>query len=191
MFACRTCKSLELGTDLYTNDRFIALTGTGAVGRADTDFSAILPQFVERYFPVKSGSAPNDWTTTPVPEWNGPTDDDELIRKALAAQSGAGIFGGRSTFATLWAGDAEDLAHSYPDDHGGRAYDASADGTGAAFSILTGRTASGCGRYVQVRISRDKYNWGYLIRTIQRLGPMQRLQPCWWPADRHSLIKPR
>jgi len=96
----------KLHMEFYTEQRGIAFGLSGqAQGCADTvcDVSAL----VQNYFPPR---AAND-TGERRGEWRGPEDDDELIRRALAARkSAAQAFGGAYTFAQLWSGEgiAED-----------------------------------------------------------------------------------
>ena len=105
--------------ELYTSGRFVALTGYHAAGDAGLDCTAALAATIAQYFPppVHVAGAPQEWTTGPVPEWSGPTDDDELVRRALAAasRSVAGAFGGKGTFADLWAGNVPDDGRSEAD----------------------------------------------------------------------------
>ena len=78
----------RLGLEFYTSGRFVALTGLQAVGNAATDFSDRLLSFVVQWFPPGAEYEPHPvWSTEPVPEWRGPTDDDDLIRRALLSAS--------------------------------------------------------------------------------------------------------
>lgn len=72
--------------ECYRTGRFIALTGNGATGQL-LDYGAGLAQFIADKFPasVGAGNMPLTWTVAPIPEWNGPTDDDELLRQFLLA----------------------------------------------------------------------------------------------------------
>jgi len=72
--------------ECYRTGRFIALTGRGAVGNV-YDFGATLNQFITDKFPITpgAGAMPLTWTTAPIPEWNGPADDEELLRQFLSA----------------------------------------------------------------------------------------------------------
>ena len=77
---------------------------------------------------VSSMPVDQDWTEEPRADWRGPTDDDELIRRALAAKPSAErAFGGKATFADLWNANGEALGRSYPasDRRDGLPYDAS------------------------------------------------------------------
>ena len=112
------CKNIPLGLELYTSERFVALTGTGVVGSA-AHAPDCLPWLVSEYFPPSEAVAGAEWTDGPRPEWSGPTDDDELIARILASKGSAGsVFSGRATVAQLWASDPEALALAYPDERG-------------------------------------------------------------------------
>lgn len=98
----------------FTRARFVALTGTGAVGDVRADMSAVLPWLVEHYFPPRVTVAPAEWDAGPREDWRGPTDDDDLIRRALRSSSAASAFGNRASFADLWTGDEAALARAFP-----------------------------------------------------------------------------
>ena len=120
----RRCKS-PAGFDLYTEGRFVALTGERIVNSADTEHSHALAELVPLYLPPQAPGAIDGWTTEPVAEWSGPTDDDELIARILASKTSAGAaFGGKATVQQLWEADPEALARSFPSDQG-HGYDAS------------------------------------------------------------------
>lgn len=113
------------GFDLYTEARFVALTGTHATGRADTDHSAALAQLVTDFLQADEHQTSASWTTEPRSDWRGPADDAELIQRAMRSRSTAAAFGGRASFAQLYNADEDALAASYPPDQGGHGYDAS------------------------------------------------------------------
>ena len=111
-------RNTPLHLELYTSGRFVALTGTGAMGDAATDCTAALAHIASTLFAPTAGVAPRGaWTAEPVPEWSGPEDDGELIRRELAAASrnAAAAFGGAQTFADLWNGNVSDTARSEAD----------------------------------------------------------------------------
>ena len=123
-----SCKNVALGLELYTEGRFVALTGTNATGSAASDHTSALPALVADYFaPGREGSAAAaEWTTEPVPEWSGPSDDGQLIEKMLATNpSSRAAFGSGVTLRQLWEADEQALATAYPDNEGQRDYDAS------------------------------------------------------------------
>ena len=166
------CKNEALGLEFYHTGRFVALTGTSAAGNAATDCSAILPALVANYFPPDAvQSLEQGWTEGPAAEWRGPTDDDELIRRALRSQSTAAAFGGRASFADLWTANLEALTRCYPDPV--RAYDASSADAALAqhLAFWTGKDCERIKRLMEKSaLVRDKWDReDYLPRTI--LGP--------------------
>lgn len=162
------CKNEALGIEFYHAGRFAALTGIGAVGNVAFDASATLPALVANYFPPDLGQIRQEWSTAPVPEWRGPSDDEELIRRALRSHSTASAFGGRASFADLWTGKIEALARAYPDP--ARAYDSSS-ADAALCQHLAFWTGKDCERILRLiaksALVRDKWNReDYLQRTI-------------------------
>ena len=131
------------GLEVYTSNRFIAL-GTPYHGDAGIDVSAPLLHTLQTYLPGIA-SAEMDWSDQPVPEWNGPTDDDELIAKMLASkQSAASAFDGKAGFKDLWEGNEAVLAETYQSDTGDAFDRSSADA--ALFSHLAFWTGKDCAR---------------------------------------------
>jgi len=98
----------------FTRARFVALTGTNAVGDVRADMSAVLPWLVEHYFPPRTTVTPAQWDAGPREDWRGPTDDDDLVRRAMRSSSAAAAFGNRASFADLWTGDEAALARAFP-----------------------------------------------------------------------------
>lgn len=173
------CKNVALNLELYTERRFVALTWCNVIGDAATNCSARLPALVDQYFPARNGTrAGGDvWTTEPVDGYNGPTDDEELIRKALRSQSAGGVFGGRATFAQLWAADADALSAAYPGGDGDRAYDGSSADAALAqhLAFWTGKNCERIqGLMLRSGLVRDKWEReDYLPRTIINAVNMQ------------------
>lgn len=165
------CRNNAYGLELYTSGRFVALTGLQAMGSADTDHTAALSAVVAAYFPFSPGGGADgnfSLTDAPVPEWNGPTDDLELIRRACAAKSSATMLGGRASFLDLWQGNATVLAATYPS--ADSAYGASeADAALAShLAFWTGKHGERIERLMrQSALARDKWEReDYLPRTI-------------------------
>lgn len=168
-------KNAALGLEFYTELRFVALTGLNAVGDAGTDHTAALAQLVAEYFPPGAeGDAGGDFTlsTEPVPEWRGPSEDAELLRRALASRSAAGAFGNKATFADLWTANERVLSTAYPDGNG-RSFDAS-----QADAALASHLAFWTGRHgerirdimMHSALRRDKWERDdYLPRTISQI----------------------
>ena len=98
------CRDVHgLGLEFYTRDRGIAFGLTQqAQGCADTQFD--MRPLVDAYFPPR---AERKSTGECMPEWRGPSDDDALIQRMLAARvSAAATFGGKASLAQLWRGEA-------------------------------------------------------------------------------------
>lgn len=92
--------------EFYTGDRGIALNLSASQGSMGVDCTALLAAMLPEAFP------PRDADAFPVagrrPEWRGPEDDDELIRRALSARGSARqAFGHAASFADLWEGKVE------------------------------------------------------------------------------------
>lgn len=172
-------KNIAKGIELYHGGRFVALTGTNAVGAADAPQSANIAGVIDRYFPPRESQAVDfeGWTDAPVEGYQGFDDDETLINKALASKSASSVFGNRATFAQLWAADEDALALAYPDERG-RTYDASSADAGLA-QHLAFWTGNNCERIREImqrsKLVRDKWDReDYLVRTIERAVGMQK-----------------
>lgn len=113
--------------DLYTEYRFIALTGTSASGDAGKDCTPQLDALVERYLKqdgtVHAGDG--NWTTTHCEGAYPIDDDDRLIAKALDATSAAAKFGAKASFRDIWECNVPVLVENYPHDQDSTIYDRS------------------------------------------------------------------
>lgn len=110
------CKNIPLGLEFYTTGRFVALTGTHAVGDVRAEMGTVVQWLEAQYFPPGADVVNSDgWTDGPREDWRGPADDDDLIRRALNSRSAAGVFGSKATFADLWERNVSVLASVYPD----------------------------------------------------------------------------
>lgn len=114
------CKNKAFHLEFYHRDRFVALTGHHARGTATARNDAAVQWLVQSYFTKGStGVELDDVTNAPVPEWIGPTDDDELIRRAMQSRSARAMFSDKvATFADLWTCNVPVLAQAYPSDSG-------------------------------------------------------------------------
>lgn len=170
-----------LGAQLYTSRRFVALTGSGIIGTAATDCTGALERLIADCYPVAQGldSGGAEWTDEPAPEWNGYTDDDQLLSRALATSSGGAVFGGKASFRDLWEANEEVLGRVYPDDHQGRAFDASAADAALA-QHLAFWTGNDCERIrrLMMRSALYREKWegreDYLPRTVTRAVGLQK-----------------
>lgn len=99
----RPKKGIDLPYEFYTDGRGIAFGLSGqAVGSADTYHDGAVAELIEQIF-----TAPTLGEIS-RPEWRGPSDDDELIRRMLAARESAqAAFGQKASLSVLWRGDAE------------------------------------------------------------------------------------
>jgi hypothetical protein len=137
------------------------------MGDVDFNTTHLMVWLVDTYFaPPTSVSAA--WTDGPDPEWNGNTDDDELIKRALRSGSASSVFGKRATFAALWNADEDVLREAFPDEL--RAYDASSADAALA-QHLAFWTGKDCERIVRLmnrsQLVREKWNReDYMSRTV-------------------------
>lgn len=171
-------KNTALGLELYTQERFVALTGTGAVGDAGALLDGPLAAAAAKWFAPETVGRSDTWTTEPCAQWNGPDDDDELLAIAMRSKKGgstaAAAFGGEPThegptFAQLWAADADALAKEWPGTSG--PYDASSADQSLAnsLSFWTGRNCERMERLMR-RSALARAKWDerpdYLETTI-------------------------
>jgi hypothetical protein len=168
-----SCKNSNLNIEFYTENRFVALTGLHARGNAGEDYSAILPGFVNKYFslPLSTNiSRDKSWTTQACEGSSDTSTDEQLIRRALNAKSGATIFGNKASFEDLWEANAEKLIITYPSSTHVNGYDESAADAALAqhLAFWTGKNCERIRRLmVQSKLNREKWNReDYLPRTI-------------------------
>lgn len=110
------CRNKEYDLEFYHTGRFVALTGTHATGDASTDHTQALRSIIQQYFYKDPATTSAEWTNQPREDWDGPTDDQELIAKAMSSSSTAAKFGNKATFADLWNKNVTALADFYPDE---------------------------------------------------------------------------
>lgn len=169
------CRDDSLRIEYYTEGRFVALTGLMTSGDASTDHTAALAKLVHVVPALadhrhgSGGAWADGLSSTPEAEWRGPTDDADLLRRALASRSAASAFGApRASFADLWDCNTEVLSKAYPDPD--RLYDASAADAALVshLSFWTGKHGERIERLMrQSKLVRDKWERDdYLPRTI-------------------------
>lgn len=164
------CKNVDLGLEFYTSGRFVALTGSGSIGDVSYSADHLLIGLVSTYFSNenRTSTGGDTWTEGPCEGWNGPTDDEELIRRAIRSKSINAAFGNKASFQDLWEGNVEALARTYPDEL--RGYDSSSADAALA-QHLAFWTGCDCARMERLMLSsglvRDKFDRAdYLPRTI-------------------------
>lgn len=168
-------KNQALGLELYTEWRFVALTGYHASGDASAQLSPNISAVVAKYFPIGAALDRSTWTSEPCAEWSGPQDDAELIERMLSVQTANSIFSGASNLQSLWSCDEDALAKLYPDPS--RTFDAS-QADAALAQHLAFWTGNNCDRIFslmwQSSLVRDKWaREDYLERTILRAVSLQ------------------
>lgn len=139
-------KNATFGLELYRRKRFVALTFREIIGEVSTDLTIQDEACQTIYFPPRPEIDPAEWTSGPDPEWMGPSDDEELLRRMLAQsdRSAAAFLKTKAAFRSLWEADGDTLGHFYPD-LGGREFDhSSADA--ALCSHLAFWTGKDCER---------------------------------------------
>lgn len=156
------------GLELYTGARFMAL-GTGGQGDPESDHTAALHQLIADVFPPRAAASLHHGDG-PRPDWRGPTDDGDLLRRAMRSSSAGAAFGTSASFADLWAGGDVADRH-YHGDH------SSADAALAQhLAFWTGCDGLRIERLMrQSGLARDKYDRpDYLPRTVAAACGMQR-----------------
>lgn len=154
----------------------MGLPGT-AVGDARTDCTSQLKTVIAQYFaPQVAQTQSQGWTDGPDRGWNGPVEDDELIRKMLNSKTSANAaFGNKAGFADLWTGNIDALARAFPDPV--RVYDCSSADAALA-QHLAFWTGNDCERMRRLMrrsaLVREKWEReDYLPRTISRACGLQ------------------
>lgn len=165
------CVNVQHKIELYTEKRFIALTGINACGNAATDMSTYLPKLITTYFaPSVIAEDKATWTSEACGGWCGPNDDNELIQRALKSRSGlTTLNSNHATFHDLWHATSEILAMAYPPNDKDVFNRSLADAALAAHLVFW--TGANCERIERLmRMSalvRDKWERpGYLRNTI-------------------------
>lgn len=166
--------------DLYTDDRFVALTGTGICGTMlQYDYTPSLAVLVERHLKRETGEV-TGWTTEAVEGWHGPDNDDQLIERALRSQSANSAFGSKASFSDLWSCNVEALAKHFPPERSdSTAYNASQVDSALA-QHLAFWTGKNCERILNLmmRSALVREKWSerddYLKRTILGVVSIQK-----------------
>lgn len=124
------CKNLEHDAELYTSKRFITVNKSfakgGLVESSTTFVDDQYKTMIEKYFQrsVSYDEDSEEWRNTPVKEWHGPKDDDELIEKMLKSSSAASAFDdAKASIKDLWTRNVDVLSKAFP--HGKLEFDSS------------------------------------------------------------------
>jgi len=165
------CKNTKLNIEFYTSNRFIALTGDRACGSISRDWTEELKQLVSNYFSpdLSVDNQLPEWTDIPCEDWEGYTDDVELINHALKSNSARAAFNKGATFRDIWEANEDVLSRYYSSDNINN-YDASSVDMALAMHLAFW-TGNDCERIFvlmwQSGLVRDKWDRkDYLSRTI-------------------------
>lgn len=163
------CKHEPHNLELYTEERFVAMTGRDTEG--DCFFSpapGVLETIRDEFFPYNPHVMAEHWTDGPCEGWNGPTDDEELVKRASRRISAAAAFEGKASFADLWNCNEDVLAEAFPDKE--RVFNASSADM-ALCNHLAFWTGKDCERMAKLLresgLARDKHDSDYYMnRTV-------------------------
>lgn len=99
--------------EFFTRDRGCVLNPNAHAGSWDVDATAAVHRLILEHFPPRSAEDDRRDTDQRRPEWRGPEDDNELIRRMLGATgSAAARFSGKATLTDLWNGRCEHTSES-------------------------------------------------------------------------------
>lgn len=170
-------KNVDLHIELYHENRYILL-GSNAVGTMADDCPAIDSVIAAVFKPREHVNVAHG--AGPGPEWRGPTDDAEILRRAMLSSSAAAAFSGKARFLDLWTADATVLSKTYPtaDATSADPFDRSSADAALAqhLAFWTGRDVERIERLMRASgLARPKYDReDYLPRTIVNACSMQK-----------------
>lgn len=167
-------KKSKAGFDLYTEKRFVALTGNVIFGDMRTaSYNAQLDHIVGKYLTgVEGTESLAEWTTTAQEGGHPIEDDDQLIQKMLNSSSAAAAFGAKASPSDLWTANEAVLSRIFPDTQGEKPFDHSAADM-ALCTHLAFWTAKNCDRidrlFRKSALMRDKWaqRQDYRAWTVQ------------------------
>lgn len=150
--------------EVYTHSRYIAI-GSRSTGDPWLDHSVEFNKLLDLYLPGHKIDG-TEWTSVPDPEWFGPKDDAELLRRMLMRKPTAKqMFGQGATVQDLWSRNVPKLAIAFPNNN--PKSDAEYDGNSADFAFclhLAFWTGKDCGRIDRLfrmsKLMRPKWDRG-------------------------------
>ena len=99
--------------EFYSRGRFMAI-GSNQIGDSNADVSNGVARMIAAYMPGDAGVSA-DWTDEADPEYGGPDDDQELIKRMLTRKPNAAqSFGNHATLQDLWLCNVDVLSVAYP-----------------------------------------------------------------------------
>ncbi|WP_146049656.1 DUF5906 domain-containing protein [Novosphingobium sp. HII-3] len=108
------------GVEVYPHARFMAIGGGRWYGEPLHDWTAALAGWVPDAEKLTDFPAV-DWADAPREGYDGPADDDELIRRATTGKTPLARMGLLAPFTALWTADGAILGQYWPDES--RAFD--------------------------------------------------------------------
>jgi hypothetical protein len=158
-----------LNIELYTQDRFVLLTGTNARGDWNTDGTESLQLLITKLF-NKAATVPA--IAPPPPPQDTPIyTDEQVIARARDKISASAAFGNGASFDDLYDNNIEVLSRAYPPHMQGKDYDYSgADLALANKLIFAGATLDQAVSIMRgSALMRDKWDERtYLLDTVSR-----------------------
>lgn len=155
-----SCRNSAYQIELYTSQRYVALTGTNSQGSPDADCSQLLPWLIDNYFPLKAHITGMDWTEDPCDEWSGYTDDTELIRAACKSGAAQSAFQDKLRFIDLWEANETALSVAFPPTNQSDLYNRSSADAALAVRLAfwTGNDCERIGRLMKLSgLNRSKW----------------------------------
>lgn len=164
------------GVEIYTAERFCALTGTNAIGDAQTVHTEGFHRHIAA-LGVQSehqgAAGTTEWTTEDAPDTNVPQDNQELLQFIMSRKLTANeAFGTMVEFKHLWEANEDVLSKHFPTQTPGKAYDASAADAALAYRLHY-YAGGNCERVLELmnlsNLKRDKWESHprYLPLTIE------------------------
>jgi putative DNA primase/helicase len=93
--------------EMYAENRFIALTGSGCSGSPVVECSEVFASVWDQYKPAtkpKTTATQFDWEyDKPLPCYTSTATDQELLSLALSSRSAASVFGNKRSFNLIWS----------------------------------------------------------------------------------------
>lgn len=164
-----SCRRSDWGVEFYTDGRFCANTLKGAAG-ANADYTPHLTGFAAHY-PENAVDAAIEWTEGADPEWRGPVDDTELLRRFFTQRpSVAAAFSGAASNRQLYDCDVEALAKTYPPEKADKEFNWSAADLALCTKLAfwTGKDCARIERIVSASPLGNRDKWKTRAKYRQR-----------------------
>lgn len=186
------------GLELYSQRRAVAFGSQGLVNaECRTDYTPALTLLVEERFTRADGNAAPSVEEAerdgPVPEWSGPTDDDNLLALALAAPRPVrSSLAGKASFRELWEAEPQALAQAFPSSSGDDFDHSRADAALAAhLAFFTGNDAPRIERMMRrSKLYRGKWDTHSTYLRQRTIGGQIRRTQRWlkWKESPQGVI---